>query len=235
MAEHHSSRYYSQVRSEIVDLVPPATKRLLSIGCGSGATEKHIKELYRIAEVSAFEREGSVSDTLRSNVDSVNIGNVEENPLPYPDEHFDAVLTLDVLEHLVDPEKILKECKRVMKPDGVLIVSIPNIRHHEILLRLSAGDFYSRPEGILDYTHLHFFTNKTIIDMLTRNGFTIEVFRRKYQIYLYRARNRFYLYLQKIHERLASHRWFYSMLDHVPLIREYYTFQYVLRLRKEDK
>jgi 2-polyprenyl-3-methyl-5-hydroxy-6-metoxy-1,4-benzoquinol methylase len=86
---------------------------------------------------------------------------------------FDRVLLLDIVEHLVRPEPLLNQIKRVLKPDGRLILSVPNIANLTIRLSLLFGRFDYTERGILDKTHVRFFTRKTIRRMLRENGYEI--------------------------------------------------------------
>ena len=86
---------------------------------------------------------------------------------------FDRVLLLDVLEHLRNPEQILRQSHEVLKPDGLLIVSLPNIANIHVRLMLLFGRFDYAERGIMDKTHLRFFTRKTARRMLESNGYSI--------------------------------------------------------------
>jgi 2-polyprenyl-3-methyl-5-hydroxy-6-metoxy-1,4-benzoquinol methylase len=88
-------------------------------------------------------------------------------------KRFDRVLLLDVLEHLLHPEQILRQSHDVLKRDGLLIVSLPNIANIHIRLMLLFGRFNYTERGILDKTHLRFFTRKTARQLLESNGFSI--------------------------------------------------------------
>src|SRR5580704_3996176 len=88
-------------------------------------------------------------------------------------KRFDRVLLLDVLEHLRHPEQILRQSHDVLKRDGLLIVSLPNIANIHVRLMLLFGRFNYTERGILDKTHLRFFTRKTARQLLESNGFSI--------------------------------------------------------------
>jgi len=88
-------------------------------------------------------------------------------------KRFDRVLLLDVLEHLRSPERILDECHRVLKPEGRIIVSLPNVANIAVRLALFAGRFDYQERGILDRTHLRFFTRKTARRLLESAGYAI--------------------------------------------------------------
>lgn len=84
---------------------------------------------------------------------------------------YDFVICADVLEHLRDPAAVLKRLPAVLKPHGRLIVSIPNTAYTGLILELMAGDFPYRSEGLLDRTHLRFYTRRSFVRLLTESGF----------------------------------------------------------------
>jgi SAM-dependent methyltransferase len=86
------------------------------------------------------------------------------------------VLLADVLEHLVDPIHMLEEVKSALKPDGRVVASIPNVAHWTMRLRLLAGRFDYAPTGIMDATHLRWFTRKGVQRLFDGAGYEIERF-----------------------------------------------------------
>jgi len=86
---------------------------------------------------------------------------------------FDRILLLDILEHLRSPERILKECHGFLKPGGAVLVSVPNVANIVIRLQLLFGRFEYAERGILDRTHVRFFTRKTARRLLRDNGYRI--------------------------------------------------------------
>ena len=89
---------------------------------------------------------------------------------------FDAIVYGDVLEHLLDPRRVLVELARALGPDGVVVISVPNIAHLYIRLLLLAGRFDYVDQGILDDSHLRFFTARSLRALIAGAGLTIERF-----------------------------------------------------------
>jgi 2-polyprenyl-3-methyl-5-hydroxy-6-metoxy-1,4-benzoquinol methylase len=87
--------------------------------------------------------------------------------------HYDVVLFGDTLEHLPDPGAVLARLRPRVKPGGVLVVSVPNIANWAIRLSLLAGRFRYTDRGILDRTHLRFYTRRTLIELLEGAGFRV--------------------------------------------------------------
>ena len=103
-------------------------------------------------------------------------GNVEAMELDLPAGGFDAVLCADVLEHLVDPWRVVARLADLLRPGGVLLSSIPNVRNHRVLRPLVLrGDFRYQPAGLMDRSHLRFFCRRNIREMFEGAGLTVEV------------------------------------------------------------
>jgi 2-polyprenyl-3-methyl-5-hydroxy-6-metoxy-1,4-benzoquinol methylase len=167
--------YFSSTRSEIVQLLPQYSERVLEIGCGSGQTLHMLKDRKLCAETVGIELFQSAADEARKRVDRVYCLNVERDELPQEVKQFDLILILDVLEHLVDPWAFLsKLVDNHLAPEGKLIASIPNARHFSLVLPLLGGNFDYVERGILDKTHLRFFTRRSAIKLLQHAGLSVE-------------------------------------------------------------
>lgn len=167
--------YYSYARIELVERIHAGKRdaiRVLELGCGCGATLARIKYLYPNAEVYGIElSEEAVK--YGKYLGKIIAGNIETMELPYQTGMFDYILFGDVLEHLHDPQKMLCRVKELLKPDGVLITSIPNIMNISVIVHLLQGNFTYHDSGLLDRTHIHFFTRKEIEKMFRQCGFQI--------------------------------------------------------------
>lgn len=167
------TNYYSQSRPEIADLVPKNIRTILDIGCGECAFLKLIKELTG-AETWGVEMIQKVAEKAKNQADNVFIGKIEDalNTLPW--NYFDCITLNDVLEHLYDPYNVLKNLKKLLSNKGIIIASIPNVLHFSLLKRLILNqDWNYTDEGILDFTHIRFFTKKSIMRMFHEAGFEL--------------------------------------------------------------
>lgn len=173
--EEKQQGYFSAARTEIVGLLPGFSSRVLEIGCGSGQTLEMLKDKKRCAETVGIELFAAAAEEARNRVDTVYCLNVEHSPLPAEIGRFDLILLLDVLEHLVDPWTFLKYLKDAhLAPNGKVIVSLPNARHFSLVLPLLCGHFDYVERGILDKTHLRFFTKDSAIKLLQSAGLEVE-------------------------------------------------------------
>jgi 2-polyprenyl-3-methyl-5-hydroxy-6-metoxy-1,4-benzoquinol methylase len=150
--------------------------RILEIGCALGHTLAAIKNEGLASEVVGVE----VLDLPRTvaekqSVDRYIIGNIETDDLGLEAESFDVVICGDVLEHLNDPWSTVGTVHQLLKRNGVLIASVPNVREVRTLYNIVIrGDFAYTDVGILDRTHLRFFCKKNILDLLTGAGGQVE-------------------------------------------------------------
>ncbi|MBN1255774.1 MAG: class I SAM-dependent methyltransferase [Deltaproteobacteria bacterium] len=166
--------YYFSVRNDLIRLIPLHAKRILEVGCAGGMTGKALREK-GFKEIVGIEVNRKIAQKGKLYYDKLIIGDVEKIKLPFEKGHFDCILYGDVLEHLVDPWKVLKEHNALLKLEGVIICSIPNVRHYKIIKKLVFSGTWEYTEyGILDRTHLRFFTLDSIRKMLRETGFEIR-------------------------------------------------------------
>jgi len=99
-----------------------------------------------------------------------------DREIPEVEASVDAIIYADVLEHLVDPWRVLVTLNHVLAPEGFVVVSVPNVAHLWIRLLLLAGRFEYLDRGILDHSHLRFFTQRSLRAMLTDAGLEISRF-----------------------------------------------------------
>lgn len=168
-----STNYYGNTRPEVVAFIPKDIKTILDIGCGEGNFLKSVKDLTG-AETWGVELVTGVVDRENNNINNVLIGNIEDVINQIPDSYFDCITFNDVLEHLIDPTKILTDIKPKLKDSGLIIASIPNVRFIDNLFELVVKkDWEYKNEGILDFTHIRFFTQSSMRRMFKNAGYII--------------------------------------------------------------
>ena len=162
--------YFEFDRPDVLDLVPTTARRVLDIGCGAGRLGVSIKARQQ-AEVVGVERNSEAATAARNVLDDVLIGDVDSEQITFQPDSFDCVICADVLEHLRNPEALLKKISRWLRPDGCLVTSIPNVRNQTVLRSLLAGNWTYESAGLLDEDHVRFFTRSEIEKLLFRTGF----------------------------------------------------------------
>jgi GT2 family glycosyltransferase/spore maturation protein CgeB len=170
---HLDLSYYSHARPEILALVPVTARRVLDVGCGAGRLGEAIKARQG-AEVVGIELAGAAASAALGRLDRVVVGDAERIDPRFGPDDFDCVVCGDVLEHLEDPGAFLRRARGWLSPDGVLVTSLPNARHHQVVAGLLEGNWTYESAGLLDETHLQFFTRRDAIDLLEGAGFRIE-------------------------------------------------------------
>ncbi len=165
--------YFEYDRPEVVALVPESASRILDIGCAAGALGAALKARGPCT-VWGIELEPDIAARAGDRLDTVLVGDAIELGAGLEAESFDAVIMADALEHIADTDTALAMVRRVMKPDAKLVLSLPNVRHWSVLQMLLSGDWRYADAGIMDRTHLRFFTLRSAARTLKEAGFTVE-------------------------------------------------------------
>jgi SAM-dependent methyltransferase len=165
--------YWRHVRSEIEPLLSGSPDRILEIGCGAGHTLAWLKQRWPKSETVGIDGWRDIQSDLERNADRAIIRDLDE-PLPELGE-FDLILALDILEHLRDPAAVMAQLVARLRPDGAIIVSVPNIANIEVIADLLFHRrFEYRDAGILDRTHIRFFTERSAVALLQDAGLRVE-------------------------------------------------------------
>jgi 2-polyprenyl-3-methyl-5-hydroxy-6-metoxy-1,4-benzoquinol methylase len=212
MAPHNPA--YVTRRTDILSLVPDSASLILDVGCSNGALGASIKHSRPGAKVVGMEVSQAMAKDAMVHLDQVLVGDIE-HPQAFDalsGQRFDTIIFADVLEHLKDPWSMLKKVRPFLLQGGVLITSIPNVRHIDTIFNLVVkGRWPYRDRGIHDRTHLRFFTKIDIKDLFTEAAFKIDIMRTNYRFF----------------ER--PHPWNrYAKVAAVPGIAAFFAFQYLV-------
>lgn len=211
---------YSGARPDVVAAVKPNPSRVLDVGCGAGLTAALLKERFGDVFVVGVEPSPELARSAISHVDQVL-------PLSIDDPEcwavlgelaaFDVVICADVLEHLPDPQSTLRRLVGLLAQGGIVVTSIPNVRHMSTFFSLGLlGDWPLRERGIHDATHLRFFARRNILRLGAACGLKLDLERRNLRL---------------------VESWSWTMipakaLDFWPL-RPFFTFQYIHRWSRQ--
>lgn len=164
--------YFNHLRPEIQRLIPDSVKTMLDVGCGAGRFANAIKNRTG-CETWGIEPVVSEAEEAKKILDEVKTGYFED-VFPTISKQFDVVCFNDVLEHMVDPCHTLRLSKDLLSPHGMVIASIPNILHYQEFFDILINkDFRYAESGIMDRTHLRWFTRKSMIRMFEECGFKV--------------------------------------------------------------
>lgn len=173
-----TSGYYDNLRSEIAPLLPKGDfLRVMDVGCGVGTTLQWLKRLRPSMTTIGVEISAETAARVVDGVDQLHVLDVnrEMARLQSYSGKIDLLLLLDVLEHLINPWECLLELRKLLSSTGVVIASIPNVRNLKVLVPLALqGKWQYQSSGILDRTHLRFFTRTSIVDLFHGAGFAVQ-------------------------------------------------------------
>jgi 2-polyprenyl-3-methyl-5-hydroxy-6-metoxy-1,4-benzoquinol methylase len=148
-------------------------KRVLEVGPGVGHVTKQLTQ--RGCTVTCIEKDKNMSEMAKEFCAHMIVGDIEANAIgqQLSTKQFDVITFGDVLEHLRDPVEVLNNLRPLIAPAGYLVASIPNVAHRSLRLSLLFGEFDYADMGLLDRTHLRFFTIRTIEKMMNESGLKI--------------------------------------------------------------
>ncbi len=153
-------------------------KRVLEAGPATGYVTRVLKE--RGCSVTGIEVDEQAAAIAEPFCTRMIVGDIEKMDLSatFGEERFDVVIYGDVLEHLVDPDRVLENTRQILAPGGYVVASIPNVAHASLRLALLRGDFSYTDLGLLDRTHLRFYTRETVDELFRTTGYVISDWRR---------------------------------------------------------
>jgi SAM-dependent methyltransferase len=172
--EIKDASYFEGARKDFVDELPDNPQaHILEIGCSNGNTGALALQMNKCGRYTGVEIHAEAALKARETLSQVLIGDVEQMELPWEDHSFDALILSEVLEHLVDPWKLLRRLRRYLKPGALVFASSPNVSHHRIIRMLLKGEWNLTDDGIMDRTHLRWFTPRSFAAMFEDSGYRV--------------------------------------------------------------
>lgn len=166
--------YFLHERSEILPFVPVNAKFALDVGCAAGSFGFNLKKNFN-CKVWGIEPNAEAAKVAEEKLDRV-FNCFFTNDINLEDQKFDVIFFNDVLEHLVNPWEALAVASKHLNHDGCIIASIPNILHFETMFKiLRERDWKYEDQGVMDKTHLRFFTKKSMIRLFNESGFHVQM------------------------------------------------------------
>jgi SAM-dependent methyltransferase len=168
------NQYPDFANPELLEKIPLHAATILDVGCAQGALGADYLRRNPRARVLGIDLDPVAAAVAASRIAEVFCGDVEANPMPFEvADGIDCIVYGDVLEHMVDPWKLLAEQVKFLKPDGTVLVCMPNVEHWSMVAKLLAGTFDYEDMGLLDRTHLRWFTPRTMAAALETVGLVL--------------------------------------------------------------
>jgi 2-polyprenyl-3-methyl-5-hydroxy-6-metoxy-1,4-benzoquinol methylase len=155
---------------KLLRLVPDGA-RVLDVGCSTGYLARPLAE--RGCTIVGIELDEATAAVARDVCEEVLVGDVERLELPFPPASFDVVLCGDLIEHLRDPRRFLERVRPLLRPGGRVVLTTPNVANWAMRVGLLFGRWRYTERGILDRTHAHLFTRKTLVETLDAAGYSV--------------------------------------------------------------
>ncbi len=181
MYSSKESSYFSLERQMFKDAIIKSNLNILDIGCGSGILGDFFIK-FQQCTVHGVEINERAYQEAKGRLSSVIKGNIETIELPFENGCFDAIILGDVLEHLINPIELINKILPLLKHDGSIFITVPNVRHWSVIKGVVLKDEWEYQEwGILDYTHLRFFTKKSLISLCNKSKANVSTISRVIQ------------------------------------------------------
>lgn len=159
--------YNYHVNKAVLKLIPDNAMHILDIGCGNGGIREYVNKSTKIDGITISQEEYNI---CLSKLDNVYLHNLE-NGLPSLNKHYDVIIASHIIEHIAYPERLLNDIKNIMKDADILIVALPNVMHYKSRIQILKGNFNYENTGVMDYTHLRWYTFNSAQKLFTDNNF----------------------------------------------------------------
>jgi 2-polyprenyl-3-methyl-5-hydroxy-6-metoxy-1,4-benzoquinol methylase len=185
--------------------LPISNKLILDVGCSEGYLGDALKKNGNV--VYGIDISKNSINKAQKKLDFALYGNIETMKIPWKSKTFDFIICLDVLEHLFDPKLVIKKFLNVLRNDGQIIISLPNIAYYGIRKNILFGKFQYENSGILDWGHLRFYTYQSAKALLIRSG--LNIIETDKVIYLPIHLKPFYKIIKKYFYKLFSYQFIF--------------------------
>jgi SAM-dependent methyltransferase len=166
---------HNVVNTDLMGLIPPGTRRVVEVGCMHGAMARAYREINPSVHYTGVDIDPDYAAAAAQFCDRALAGNIETMPGGEFDSLFpsDCWIFGDCLEHLRDPWRLLRTVREAIDANGCLLTCIPNAQHWSVQMRLATGLFRYEDSGLLDRTHIRWFTRVTMLEMFVQAGWKV--------------------------------------------------------------
>lgn len=170
-----ANHYFEGVRRTFLEQLPHnPTARLIELGCGAGNTATAARAQGKCGWTCGIELCAEPAAQARSRLDQVILGDIEQLAIDLPPSSFDVLLMSEVLEHLRDPARVLAKLRPLLRSGAIVLAGSPNVCHYSVLLMLLRGRWDYEREGIMDETHLRWFSPATYRQLFENAGYVVD-------------------------------------------------------------
>lgn len=156
------ANYYDGLNQKLLDAIPPGARKVLELGCANGRLGRRFKELHPQAQWHGIDLSAEAVETARPHLDGVLQMDLDHADLGDLEGGYDTIVIGDLLEHLRDPAKVLDALYDLTADDAKIVCCVPNMAHLSVVQRLISGDMSYDPNGLLDQTHVRFFSPSSL-------------------------------------------------------------------------
>lgn len=175
--------YFGGARQDLVDLLETGpTAAVLELGCSAGGTGRAVLAAGKAARYVGLELSEEAAFLAAQVLSEVQVGDVLDMDLSAYEGQFDALVLSEVLEHLVDPWTVLRKLAACLKPGAQVVASSPNVGHWRVIIELFRGHFRYRNTGVMDRTHLRWFTPESFRELFESAGVEVRSINSKHNV-----------------------------------------------------
>jgi SAM-dependent methyltransferase len=214
---------HEQHNPDLLSFIPADARSLIEVGCSSGALARAFKAQSPQCHYLGIEIDPAYAELARRHCDESVSFDIESAPDSFWVEQRDRDCWIfgDTLEHLRDPWALLRRIRGVIPAHGSVVACIPNAQHWSLQARLSVGNFRYQSSGLLDRTHLRWFTRLTMIELFEQSGFKVEAIRPR--VFNEAQRERFLPLIEQMAQAAGA--------DAQQAVRDAMPMQYVFRVK----
>lgn len=178
------NKSYTGLRTDIIKYISGYDNSILDVGCANGTNGMYLLDNNIAKIVYGIEFDKEMATDAEKIYTKVHTGDLNSKDFRFEilnqDIKFDYILFGDILEHLIDPYIVLEELKELLKENGKIIISLPNIAHIETFIQLFVkGTWPLNPRGIFDKTHLRWFTKKDVYSLVYACELNLDIYEPK--------------------------------------------------------
>ena len=164
------------VNQDLLALMPPAAAHVVEVGCMHGALAETYRAAHPATRYTGIDIDADYAAAAAAHCHQALAGDIEALDTDALDALFpsDCWVFGDCLEHLRDPWRIVRQIRQRISPGGCLVTCIPNGQHWSVQMRLATGAFRYEDSGLLDRTHVRWFTRITMLEMFQQAGWRVD-------------------------------------------------------------